>query len=257
MHAPCTLSSTWRQAADTLQQQFPLRGPLLLLVAVTLVMCCSSLDLWISGWFYRPESGQWPQLGQHPWKMIDRFFVYPGVVLGVAAIVVASHSLVWRIRGAWSNAALILAGVFLLGPGLLVNGSMKPYFSRPRPKDVVELGGTKAYQPPLGFGDQLHFNSSFPSGHASIGFFLITPAFVFRQQPAWRRCWLLGGLCYGALMSYSRIVQGAHFTSDVLWSLAILYFTSWGVTALVAARELRATAASPGNAESRKIRSAA
>ncbi len=215
-----------------LRQQFPIYLPGLLLLAATILLEFTGGDLRLSGLFHSAATADWPWLGTFPWKQIDRYCVYPGMLLGIAAVAYAAHCLAWRLKTPWTLPACIVAGTFLLGPGLLVNGTMKPFFSRPRPKEVIELGGTKAYRPPLGFGEQVHFNSSFPSGHASIGFFLIAPAFACRRHSGWRAGWLCGGLAYGTLMGISRIVQGAHYTSDVLWSLAVVYYSAWFCTAL-------------------------
>lgn len=214
------------------RRQFPLYLPGILLLIATCLLEFSGGDLRLSGRFYSAASAEWTWLGTFPWKQIDRYFVYPGMLLGIVATAYAAHCLVWRMKTRWTLPACIVAGTFLLGPGLLVNGSMKPFFSRPRPKEVVELGGVKAYRPPLGFGEQVHFNSSFPCGHASIGFFLIAPAFACRRHSGWQAAWLYGGLAYGTLMGVSRIVQGAHYTSDVLWSLGVVYYSAWFCTAL-------------------------
>ena len=48
----------------------------------------------------------------------------------------------------------------------------------------------------------------------------------------------VGGLLFGSLMGLSRIVQGGHYLSDVIWSLAIVYFTAWVVHALLLSAEL-------------------
>jgi membrane-associated PAP2 superfamily phosphatase len=37
---------------------------------------------------------------------------------------------------------------------------------------------------------------------------------------------LATGLVYGFLVGYARIAQGAHFLSDVIWALGIVYFTA-------------------------------
>ena len=54
-----------------------------------------------------------------------------------------------------------------------------------------------------------------------------TDATCIQNQRGWALAALLIGLAYGSLMGVGRIVQGAHFPSDVVWS--------WGVTFLTAA----------------------
>ncbi len=228
---------TYLNAGRITRARIPLAIPLCALLIGTVLLEWSGLDLAISRHFYDAESKSWPLADVDPWQTIDEWFVFPGVIIGVIALF---WGLIACLRWRWDNrarAAVVLTWVLLIGPGLLVNGSLKPYFSRPRPREVVELGGVKAYQPAFGFGDKVHFNSSFPSGHASIGFFLITPAFLCRTR-RWRWSLLTAGLCYGGLMSLSRIVQGGHYLSDTLWSLGIVYAVAWGVSTLVTAIQI-------------------
>lgn len=228
----------WRDAARQVRGQFPLVYPAIGLAVVTLLIAMTYLDVNCSGVFFDVVAGRWPHMDQQPWEAVDVYFIYPGLILGISSLVFFGHCLIWRIRSPWIPAAAIIGGTFLLGPGIAVNGAMKPFFSRPRPREIVEFAGPLTFRPPLGFGDELDVNSSFPSGHASIGFFLITPAFAFRRDVRRRYLLLAGGLAYGALMSFSRIIQGGHFLSDVLWSLGVIYFSSWLLTWCAVAWEL-------------------
>ena len=69
-------------------------------------------------------------------------------------------------------------------------------------------------------------NSSFPSGHAAVAFYLIAPAFlVHGRRPRLANSLLTLGFLFGACMSITRVVQGGHFASDVMWSAGIVYLT--------------------------------
>ena len=75
-----------------------------------------------------------------------------------------------------------------------------------------------------GFGEE---DSSFPSGHAAMGFYLMAPAFVcYRRRPWLAAGFLLLGLACGGVIGLARIVAGCHFPSDVLWAGGIIYFTA-------------------------------
>ena len=178
------------------------------------------------------------------------------MILGIGSIIIALYGLLRRKNNEWIRGASLIALVLLIGPGLLVNGTLKPVFSRPRPREIIQLGGEQPYQPIFGFGEETDFNASFPSGHASIGFFLISPAFLFRRRTRLRIGIFVGGLLFGSLMGLSRIVQGGHYLSDVIWSLAIVYFTGWVVHALLLSAELNGVSdAGKDEAESSKGRS--
>ena len=70
-------------------------------------------------------------------------------------------------------------------------------------------------------------DSSFPSGHAAMGFYLMAPALVcYRRRPGLAAAFLLLGLAGGAVIGMARIVAGCHFPSDVLWAGGLIYFTA-------------------------------
>jgi hypothetical protein len=59
-----------------------------------------------------------------------------------------------------------------------------------------------------------------------MGYLFVTLFFLRRQAP---RLAVVGGsfgLLYGTLMGIARMVQGAHFPTDVLWSLGLIWLTA-------------------------------
>ena len=109
----------------------------------------------------------------------------------------------------------------LLGPGLLVNQVLKADSGRARPLHTEVFGGDKQFTPAFQPADQCKTNCSFVSGHAGMGFWFLSLAWVAR-----RRGWLYFGIGLGAMVGLGRIVQGAHFLSDVIFSFFTVYFTS-------------------------------
>src|SRR5690606_2654542 len=155
---------------------------LLLLIAATVLVRVTQLDMAVSGLFYDPATGEWPFLFSQPWDWLYHWGVVPGISLGAAAITVYLLGFTVKPLREYRHASLFLALALVLGPGLIVNGLMKPLWGRPRPCQIVEFGGNVAYVPP--FGDGYYDDSnSFPSGHASIGFALMAPMFLaFRRH---------------------------------------------------------------------------
>ena len=116
-------------------------------------------------------------------------------------------SFVWKSCRPYRDRCAFLALVLALGPGLIVNGLLKPNWNRPRPCDITEFGGTVDFVHVLNpgvEGERVHH--SFPSGHASMGFYLLAPAFLFSRSQ-WRRSltFLLLGLSFGFVIGISRI----------------------------------------------------
>lgn len=117
-------------------------------------------------------------------------------------------------------AGVYLLCTLLLGPGLLVNILLKDNsVGRPRPVHITEFDGKMAYTPVFHYSGECHKNCSFVSGHASIGFYTMALFWVTRK-----RRWLLGGLALGAAVGFTRIVQGGHFFSDVIFAGWAVYF---------------------------------
>jgi membrane-associated phospholipid phosphatase len=107
----------------------------------------------------------------------------------------------------------------------LINGVLKPCWNRPRPCNVTDFDGPQLFLPvwQRGHGET---DSSFPSGHAAMGFCLMAPAFVcWRRRPVLAAAFVALGLCCGGVIGLARMVAGGHFPSDVLWSAGVIYFT--------------------------------
>jgi membrane-associated PAP2 superfamily phosphatase len=152
--------------------------------------------------------------------------VLPALLLGAGALAVSIGSC-WidRLRF-WRKAGWFVALSLALGPGLIVNGLLKPSWGRPRPAHIVEFGGTVQYAPVWSPG-VAPGAMSFPSGHASMGFFLIVPAFLlYRKHRLLAVLFFALGLCLGSTVGLARMIQGRHFPSDVLWSAACVYYSA-------------------------------
>jgi len=129
------------------------------------------------------------------------------------------------------RAVIFLLLTFALGPGLLVNGILKEYWSRPRPAEVVEFGGDKAFMPwwdPRGGCDQ---NCSFVSGETSTATWALAPA-VLVPGP-------LGVAAIGAAVTYAfgmgamRFVVGGHFFTDLAFAILFTSLLIWIVHGLI------------------------
>jgi lipid A 4'-phosphatase len=116
---------------------------------------------------------------------------------------------------------VFLLSAVILGPGLLVNMGLKDNWGRPRPRQVMEFGGEKHYEPPLSPGLRCDDCHSFVSGHASIGFCFFGLALLSRS-----RKWLWLPAIAGTAIGVTRIAQGGHFLSDVLFSGWVVWYST-------------------------------
>jgi membrane-associated PAP2 superfamily phosphatase len=212
----------------------------------------ADLDLRLAGYFYDPTAPQpWFLKDAVPWIWLYRYGESPTWLLAIGAAAVWCGSLRWCAWVCYRRACALLVFAAILGPLLLVNGILKPLWGRPRPRQVELFGGSRPYRPwwqPGHPGDGSNVPSgqaapqplwhkikasyldggrSFPSGHAAMGYVLVGGVFLVpRRRPTWLRGLVLGGaLAYGSLLGLTRIVQGGHFLSDVLWSGGLMCFT--------------------------------
>jgi lipid A 4'-phosphatase len=107
---------------------------------------------------------------------------------------------------------------------LVVNAVFKEHWGRARPRDITEFGGTRTFTPAFVISDQCERNCSFVSGHASLPFAFAALGFLLR-----RRRWAIyaGAAAFGGLVGFGRIVQGAHFLSDVVFSGVFVFLVAY------------------------------
>lgn len=194
-----------------------MRFTLLLVLATALLFAVfPELDLRASGLFWDPARGFF--LRDAPWARL--LYEWVPLLAGCAAlagILALLHNLVRRrsLGPFTSRRVLYILVALALGPGLVVNVVFKDHWGRARPRDVEEFGGDRRFTPAFVIADQCESNCSFVAGHPSVGFVLAGVAFVDRRR---RKAWLACGIALGVVIGFGRIVQGAHFLSDVVFS---------------------------------------
>jgi lipid A 4'-phosphatase len=193
------------------------------------------LDLEVSKLFYDEARGGFYLKDFWLVKMFQR--MVPLIVMSFTVFVVVA-----TLRKVWLTKSLdprnyikivYLALVCIIGPGLIVNSGFKQNFGRARPSQVVEFGGESQFTPAFVISKQCNDNCSFISGHASIGFFFMALAFI---MPYYTR-YLLLGIAMGAVFGACRIIQGAHFLSDVIFSGVFVYLTAYFVAKVIKPKE--------------------
>ncbi len=185
------------------------------------------LDLYTSSLFYTHSTNTWDWCDKQPFSWIDHTSVWFTTALAISFAVIYALSQIFH-RNSWENrASLIMLLVMLTGPVLLVNTIMKPTFSRARPREIQQFGGHMFHTPAWQPSSSPYLNSSFPSGHSSIGFYLVAPAFLVQRSRFRFIALLIAGLVFGSIVGFSRVVQGGHFLSDVLCSMFVMTTLSW------------------------------
>ena len=198
--------------------------PLIVLLGLTLLFWVTRIDIIILRLFYSKTQG-WFMANDLLWILLHKYGSLLGILMGVASLINLVLGLFIKRYSVYRKAALFLVIALVLGPGLITNTLLKDHWGRARPMQVKEFGGSKEYTK-VWVKTDFKYGRSFASGHASIGFFLMTPFFVLRKKRGkWALAFLITGLIYGGLMGLGRMIQGAHWPSDVLWAAGIVYFT--------------------------------
>lgn len=173
------------------------------------------IDLEVSSIFYR--SGEGFFLREH----IIPVFIHEAVpvftsILAICLVILLIVKCFYRVflPILVPKHLIFLLFALIVGPGLVVNILFKENWGRARPVNIEQFGGEKRFTPPLVLSDQ--GEKSFTSGDASVGFFLSAFAFLFTGRR--RKLVYAGGIAAGLALGLVRIMMGAHFLSDVLFS---------------------------------------
>jgi lipid A 4'-phosphatase len=206
-------------------------------ITAVLFLAAPELDIAFSRLFYREGEGFF---ASH-WPPFDFLYdLVPLVENAVVALVIAlllarSFAALKRLHVRTSAIAYITASL-VIGPGLISNTVLKDNMGRARPDQTVEFGGTRTFTPALVPADQCPKNCSFVSGHAALGFFLVT--FAFLMAPGYRRRAVFAGtIALGTAIGLARIGQGRHFLSDVVFAGLINFAVAWALYVWLAARD--------------------
>lgn len=200
----------------------------MLLAACFIFLLWPEIDLWVAHQ-YHEENGIFPA-GDWTWVQATYIWVpHLGMVMTLFALVVIAARWIKPdrvLRSVWRKSLAWLLLV-VLGVGLVVHEGLKNQVGRPRPAHTVSMGGNAPFIPALHSSDLCQRNCSFVSGHAAIGFCIMTLG-LWSTPAVRRRFWMFGTLA-GTLIGLGRIMQGGHYLSDVIFSLVAI----WGTNLLI------------------------
>ena len=190
------------------------------LILLTLILVPGKLDIVIAKLFYAPGQG-WLFENAPAWQFLYKYGTVPGLVLTLGALFGFLGGFVLVRLRPYRKYFLLIVLTSIIGAGFLVNVVMKPYCGRPRPREIVEFKGIWEFCAPCGEGLPGQ-GVSFPCGHCTMGFLFVPLVFFWPRS----RFVAVGGagfgLAYGLALGLGRAAQGAHFTSDIVWSLGTI-----------------------------------
>ena len=158
--------------------------------------------------------------------------------LALAVFFGAAVALAWtgwrggRLAGLAARGWGFVFALFLLGPGLVVNGWLKAYSGRARPANTTQFGGDKQFTRAGDFTDQCSANCSFVSGEVAAVAALAMAVWVITAALPQGWPWLRRGARWGAVLvavfvMVQRIATGRHFASDTVFAVLITLSLGW------------------------------
>ncbi|MCR9139160.1 MAG: phosphatase PAP2 family protein [Alphaproteobacteria bacterium] len=180
------------------------------------------LDLAVSSAFYRETDGFWLE-NESLLSTYRNSFNITSMSLAVVSLILWIVCY-WRgpVFGVYDRVWAFITLLYVLGPGLLVNGLLKSYVGRARPADVTEFGGENAFTGALRIANECQSNCSFVSGEGSsaTAFFIsILALSPFVSNKAMRYLLVTIGFCAALTAATLRVLKGRHFLSDTVFSV--------------------------------------
>ncbi|MFQ3306853.1 MAG: lipid A 4'-phosphatase [Candidatus Midichloriaceae bacterium] len=116
---------------------------------------------------------------------------------------------------------LFIISAFIFGSLILIQGFTKPYFGRSRPDAIIEFGGKKSFTTAFEISNQCKKNCSFVSFHTSIGVLIFAYSFFVVKK----RKIIFTSILITTTLGLTRIMQGRHFFSDIVFSACLMLIT--------------------------------
>lgn len=196
-----------------------------LLAFIMLIISCifwfSNLDIYLQSLFFKQSEG-WFLKDYFLFKWMYEYGPYPSFLIFLISIMLLPLSYFIDGLKKYRRLLIFIILFIFIGSGLIVNFLFKDHWGRPRPREILQFGGQYKFIHHWLMGPTSK-NSSFPSGHASIAFFMIFPYFIYKRTRVLLT--LIPGIIYGLIMGIARMAQGGHFASDVIYAGFFMYLT--------------------------------
>lgn len=195
-------------------------------IVLLLIPFGSAIDLSLARYFFHD--------GAFTETPFTHFFytygVIPGQLFSASGLLALLLSTLSRAYRNWQPHALFVVLTLAIGSGVIAHAILKDHWGRPRPKQVIEFGGSQPFRPfySPNFFNQPEPSRSFPCGHCTMGFYFFALALLGKRL---KKQWIATSgviitILLSAALGYTRIAQGGHFFSDVIIAGVVMWLTA-------------------------------
>jgi membrane-associated PAP2 superfamily phosphatase len=205
-------------------------GITLLLALLAEAVNRSGLDLAVSRLFFDTTANSFPWRASRALELLGhRLVLVLPVGVAIAALTAAIASHWFAVLRPWRGALWAVA--LTCGLGQVVITQLKHYTALPRPYNLAMFGGFANYPDHFWAVSRREAGGALPSNHAGAGYALLSLYFAgwAMRRPGWRWVGLAIGIGAGVLFSVVRVMQGAHFVSETIWSACVM----WGMASIL------------------------
>jgi lipid A 4'-phosphatase len=197
-------------------------------VLAGLFLAFPGIDRAVEHGFLRGEDGRFRLDGVASADFVNRALPWLMTALATALVLLGVAALRGRALGGIGLRQIgYLTAVFLLGPALLANVLLKDQLGRVRPRDIPPGQEALLFTPPFVPSDACPKNCAFPAGDAAAGYAFLGLALVLPRRLRWAG--IAGAVALGSFLGAVRMLQGAHYFSDVIFAGLLMALVAVGL----------------------------
>jgi len=183
------------------------------------------IDLYLTDVFYDPATQSFPanQVWWIKWVYVYTPEINKLVTAGALLAVLLSLFKPQWVSHRWRKSAMAWLLLMAVGIGFLVDWVLKDHVGRPHPYQTLPYNGSEAFVPVFHYQPLCEENCSFVSGHAAGGF--VWMAWGMWRGRRIRQRWMGVGVAAGTFIGATRVMQGGHFLSDIVFSGWFIWLT--------------------------------
>ncbi len=191
---------------------------LFFIIALALIGIFSEqIDLYVSNFFFK----------ENMFYLKDRraFYAINHIIPALLVLVSFSFLALWLLKKIDKKKMSFVFGSMLVGPLLITNAFFKNFWGRARPYEVLNFSGEKNFSHAFIPSNQCSWDCSFISGHTAVAIWTFSLALICPIK--YRTFAILCAFLFTLLVATTRVVQGYHFFTDVLFAGVVNFYVVW------------------------------